>query len=187
MALVLASSAWAHKGHKPTPTPAPAATPVAAAEAPAAAAPAPPTPVPTPAPPSRDEILRGAWGAHLHNKIVHFPLALGTMAAALLLLAYRWPQYRPAARILLVAAALFAGAAYFSGEAQHEPFEHGPLSEFMERHELLGKSSGILLALGAALSFWPKADRWMWAYALAVLALLSATGFYGGILSHTEL
>jgi uncharacterized membrane protein len=123
----------------------------------------------------------------MHNKIVHFPLALGTTAAMLLLLAYRWPQFRPAARLLLVGAALFAGAAYFSGEAQHEPFEHGPLAEFMERHETLGKASGILLAVGAALSFWPKADRWMWIVAVAVLALLSTTGFYGGILSHTEL
>jgi len=188
--LVVATPAWAHKGHRPSPTPVAetAAPPSAPGESPASAAPAPaPTPAPTPAPPSRETILRDAWGAHLHNKIVHFPLALGTTAAVLLLLAYRWPQYRPAARLLLVGAALFACAAYFSGEAQEEALEHGPLAEFVEQHEKLGTASGILLALGAALSFWPRADRWMWAYALAVLALLSATGFYGGILSHTEL
>jgi uncharacterized membrane protein len=190
--LVVAAPAGAHKGHKPSPSGAPAvesAPPSAPAAEGAASGPSQraSVPAPAPAPPSRDAILRGALGEHMHNKIVHFPLALGCAAAVMLLLAARWPQYRPAARLLLVGAALFAAAAYFSGEAQEEAFEHGPLEEFLERHETLGKASGIVLALGAALSFWPRADRWMWIYALAVLALLSATGFFGGILSHTEL
>jgi uncharacterized membrane protein len=124
--------------------------------------------------------------SHLHNKIVHFPLALGTTAALFLLLSLKWPQLEPAARLLLILAALGAVAAYFSGQAQEEAFEDGPLREYLERHELLGQITGGTLLAGAALSFVRKARPWLWLVALLILGLLSATGFLGGILSHTE-
>jgi uncharacterized membrane protein len=129
--------------------------------------------------------MRDAVLTHLHNKIVHFPLAVGLTAALFLVVSRRWPQYWPAARLLLLLAALGAAAAYFSGQAQAEDFEGGPLREWLERHESLGEASGIALWLGLAAAFLPNARRWMWVYALLLAALLSATGFLGGILSHS--
>src|SRR5687768_18480315 len=38
-----------------------------------------------------------AFTGHLHNKIVHFPLAFGLAAAAIFIVAPRWPAYEPAA------------------------------------------------------------------------------------------
>jgi uncharacterized membrane protein len=186
VALVLgalaALPALAHKGHTPSPppttAPAPGATaaPEAVPPAPAAEAPAEPITVPF-----RDAVI-----SHMHNKVVHFPLALGMGAALLLLLSVRWPQFEPAARLLLALAALGAVAAYFSGEAQEEAFEDGPLRLYVERHELLGKITGGTLWAGVALGFVRRARPWLWVYALLLIGLLSATGFLGGILSHTE-
>jgi uncharacterized membrane protein len=124
--------------------------------------------------------------SHLHNKVVHFPLALGSAGALLLLLSYRRPQFWPAARLLLLVAAASALAAYLTGRAQEDEFEDGALALYLARHQLLGKISGATLALTAALSFAPKARRWLWLLALAILVALSLTGMLGGILSHTE-
>jgi uncharacterized membrane protein len=185
----LTSRVYAHEGHKHSPSPSPASAPEASPAAGSATAAegmeqpeAHPTPTPAIHVPMRDAILE-----HLHNKVVHFPLALGCTAALFLLISYRWPQYWPAARLLLFLAAASAVAAYFTGHAQEEDVENGPLREYFKLHESLGTTAVIALWLGWALSFVPKARRWLWLYALLILALLSGTGFLGGILSHAAI
>jgi uncharacterized membrane protein len=188
-AAAFASRVSAHEGHQHSPSPSPTSAPEAStrAESPAPAeSEAEPEGHPTPPPavhvPVRDAILE-----HLHNKVVHFPLALGCTAALLLLISYRWPQYWPAARLLLFLAAASAVAAYFTGHAQEEDVENGPLREYFKLHESLGTTAVIALWLGWALSFVPKARRWLWLYALLILAILSGVGFLGGILSHAAI
>jgi uncharacterized membrane protein len=124
--------------------------------------------------------------AHMHNKIVHFPIALGLMGAVLTLLSRRWPHYGAAARLLIVVAALFALAAYFAGRAQEEPFEGSELEEVLEWHERLGVATTVLLWLGVVIGWAPPARRWLWVWALLVLVLIPVTGFFGGILAHAE-
>ena len=128
---------------------------------------------------------RTAFTGHLHNKIVHFPLALGLAAAVLFLVSPRWPAYEPAARVLLIAAALAAVAAYFSGGAQEEPFEDSPFHSVVELHETFGITTAITLWIGVALTFWARARRFLPIYGLLLILLLSATGFLGGVLSHS--
>ncbi len=185
--LSLAPRALAHAGHKHSPSP----SPTVLADEPPSGAPeaatipepeAQPTPLPAVHVPLREAILE-----HLHNKVVHFPLALGCAAALLLLLSYRWPQYWPAARLLIFLAAASAVAAYFTGKAQEEDVENGPLRHYFELHESLGITSAVSLWLGWALTFAPKARPWLWLYALLLLAALSYTGFLGGILSHAAI
>jgi len=65
--------------------------------------------------------------------------------------------------------------------------EEGPLREYLGRHRLLGTITGLTLWAGVGLSFIPKARRLLWIYALLLIGLLSATGFLGGILSHTAI
>jgi uncharacterized membrane protein len=124
--------------------------------------------------------------AHMHNKIVHFPIALGLMGAVLTLLSRRWSHYGAAARLLIVVAALFALAAYFSGRDQEEPFKGSELKEVLEWHERLGVATTVLLWLGVVISWAPPARRWLWVWALLILVLIPATGFFGGILAHAE-
>lgn len=193
LAALAASPLLAHKGHA-SPSPSPEATleaaePTLVAETnEAAAAEA----------ESRDDSGGGdepgalqaipwqtAFTGHLHNKIVHFPLALGLAAAVLFLVAPRWPAYEPAARALLIAAALAAVAAYFSGGAQEEPFEDSPFHSVVELHEKFGIGTAITLWIGVALTFWARARRFLPVYGLLLILLLSATGFLGGVLSHS--
>jgi uncharacterized membrane protein len=195
--------AAAHEGHnkkKPSPSPAPSAaapaSPAAGAEAaPAGAtteapASARPAAAETPAPPTDEQMtlknlpLKSALMGHLHNKIVHFPLALGVAAAVMLLAAPRWPNLGGAARALLVAGALFGIAAYFSGEAQHDAFEDGMLEGIMRLHEKAGITTASLLVLGVVVTSLEATRRWRWLYALLLLAVAGFTGFLGGLLSH---
>ncbi len=128
---------------------------------------------------------REALFGHLHNKIIHFPLALGVVGAILLLAGYRWPQYRSAARLLILIAAICAIVAYFTGKAQEAAFEESELETILEWHETMGISTAILLWIGVVMDRIPPLRRWQWVWALLLLVALSVTGFLGGMLAHT--
>jgi uncharacterized membrane protein len=173
-----AASVSAHQGHaakSPKPEAAASATPSLEPEEAVA-------PEPTPAPLQIDPKL--ALTTHLHNKVVHFPIALGAAGAVLLLLSYRWPQFGAGARLLLVVAALAAWVAARSGHAQAADLEGGGLDIWLERHEDFGNWTTWALTLTALIALVKRARPVQWLFALLVLALLSATGFLGGILAH---
>lgn len=127
-------------------------------------------------------IVKEAMWSHTHNKIIHFPLALGVTASILILFARKRPEMLPVIRILLIIAALFAVAAYFTGKSQEEPFEKGEMHEFVEFHQWFGIASGVCLWAGVFVS--SKAKNLLIPYALTQLMLLAITGFLGGILAH---
>jgi len=199
------STAWSHKGHRDK-SKAPASQEAEGPSPGATPSPTRPQSAPTPEAPSSVALVPPAaegpghgetvkplgvlWReqlfAHMHNKIVHFPIALGLMGAVLALLGRRWSQYESAARLLIVCAALAALAAYFAGQAQEDPFEGSELEEVLEWHERLGVATTILLWLGVVVSWTPPARRWLWVWALVVLVLIPVTGFLGGILAHAE-
>lgn len=129
-------------------------------------------------------IMKEAMPSHLHNKIIHFPLALGLAGAILILLGYKWPHYQSAARFLLLIAAASAIAAYFTGRAQEEPFEEGEMKSFLEWHRTLGITTGVVLWIGVLLTSFSQYKKLLLFYAIGLLILISATGFLGGILAH---
>lgn len=179
LSLVAAAVASAHQGHA-------AASPKA--DAAGTAAPSPDSreeavaPEPTPSPLQID--LKAALATHPHNKVVHFPIALGAAGAVLLLLSYRWPQFGAGARLLLVVAALSAWVAARSGHAQAADLEGGGLDIWLERHEGFGDWTTWALTLTAAIVLVRRARPVQWLFAVLVLILLSVTGFLGGILAH---
>ncbi|MGH7418326.1 MAG: hypothetical protein ACREKB_11175 [Candidatus Rokuibacteriota bacterium] len=182
--LVLASSpVLAHEAHKSSSPPAttpPAADPEAPAleETVEQARPDAPPIVVDP---------KAALFHHPHNKIVHFPIALGSAGAILLLLSYRWPQFGAGARLLLVVAALTAWMAVRSGQAQEEALEGGELGEWLGRHEDFGKWTAVAFTVTALAALIKQARPVHWLLALLALGLVSYTGFLGGILSHTPM
>ena len=201
MAAILAAlavfPAVAPQGHaSPSPSPSPAAPSEAPAGAPAAEE-------AEAAPPASDASMevtgdlaeQGAMAAipwktaftgNLHNKIVHFPLALGMAAAVLFMIARRWPAYEPSARLLLIAGALAAVVAFFSGRAQEGEFDDSPFHSVVELHETFGIATAITLWAGVALTFWARARRFMPLYGILLVLLLVGTGFLGGVLSHSD-
>src|SRR5687767_1720893 len=116
LALLLCPAVAAHEGHKkPSPSPAAAASSSPAADE-TTSSPEPDSEPsgasaveesPQPEPPPADDIpnplspfpWKSVFTEHLHNKIIHFPFALGIAGALLLLAGRRWPNYEPAARV----------------------------------------------------------------------------------------
>lgn len=137
-----------------------------------------------PVPRDVQTIMRESAFSHFHNKIIHFPLALGITASLLIFFSKRRPEMLPAIRILLVIAAIFAVAAYFTGKAQEEPFEHGEMHDIFEWHERMGIASAILLWVGIFTSGSERTRKWFPFYAVLQFAALAVTGFLGGILAH---
>ena len=107
--------------------------------------------------------------------MVYFRVALGLAGALLILLGSKWPHYQPAARLLLILAALSAIAAYFTGQAQEEPFEGKELASILELHETMGITTAIMLWIGVALNKIPKAQRWLWIYAILLSLVIGVT------------
>lgn len=183
LVLLVAPPAAAHKSPSPPPTTAASSEPAASAGPSVEASDQ--EQRPQPAPLVIDP--RAAMFHHPHNKIVHFPIALGSMGALLLLLSYRWPQFGAGARLLLVLAALSAWMAVRSGEAQEADLEGGELGAWLGRHEDFGKWTAWALSLTAILALIKQARAVHWLLALIVLGLVSYTGFLGGILAHTPM
>jgi uncharacterized membrane protein len=205
--LLTCSAVAAHEGHKkkPSPSPAASASPAAVTGESAAASPEPDgeesasaaaakEEAPPPDSPPADDIpnplspfpWKSIFTEHLHNKIIHFPFALGIASALLLLAGRRWPAYEPAARVLLLGAGLAAIAAFFTGRLQQEAFEDGALEPVLKIHRLLGLSTAGTLWLGVLLT--SRAGwRGVWPfYAVLLLGLLMATATFGGLLSHGQ-
>lgn len=123
---------------------------------------------------------------HMHNKIVHFPIAFGLAGALFVFLGRKKSEYLAPAKILWLLAALCAVGAYFTGTSQEEPFEHTYLEETLELHENLGIATGISLWIGFLLTLSPRTKNLALVWAIVLIALISAVGFYGGVLAHAE-
>ena len=195
-ALAAPRPAAAHKGHHPSPSPsAVAASPAAGAASPQASAGAgaePASPAPAPAAPASPAPPKGIdWRAglfeHRHNKIVHFPIALGLTAAVLLLGRSRWEVYQPVAATLLAVAAVFAMAAYLTGGAQAEPFMGTAAEGLVKQHATQGTVTALLLVTGAILTRVRAVQRWLWLYALFLILAISFTGLLGGLVAHGDM
>lgn len=131
------------------------------------------------------------WGesltGHVHNKLVHFPLALGLAASLLWVLARRNPGHEPAARLLLIAAAVMGAASVLTGQAQESTYDDSPLIEIVEWHEKMGFASLFLLVLGAGWQWHSSWRKVVWPYGIVLVLLVLFTGLLGGIVSHGHL
>ena len=121
--------------------------------------------------------------SHPHNKIVHFPVALGCVALVFALLSLRWPEYFKSVRVLLFLAAVGAWFAVQTGRGQAREFFEGPLRPVVHTHSMLGRYTMYSLAVCFLISLMPSSRKWLWALLLLVAGLILATGFYGGILA----
>lgn len=144
-----------------------------------------PNPIPSPLPVHLQEL---DWAEsltdHPHNKLVHFPLALGLAACILWVLALRQPGHEPAARLLLVGAALIGVASVLTGQAQQSNYENSPLIEIVAWHEKMGFATLALLMLGAVWQWHASWRKLVWPYGIALVLVILFTGLLGGVLSH---
>ncbi len=121
---------------------------------------------------------------HLHNKIVHFPIALSAGAFLLMFFYLKDERYRKAILVLILLAFLSAVGAYFTGEAQKTAFENTNKMWVAETHELLGIFSAISIFVWLISLLSVKYKKISLIMSLVTIALVLVTGFFGGVLAH---
>lgn len=128
------------------------------------------------------DVLKRSAGSHWHNKLVHFPVALGIFGCLFVLATRRWPQYLWPSRVLLGSALVLGVAALRTGEAAEEAIEGTSLHSTLEWHETSAKLMLALLALTLLLTWFPSLKRWSWIVAVLACAMVLFTGALGGAL-----
>lgn len=129
----------------------------------------------------KDYYIKETLFGHLHNKVIHFPIAFGVGAALLFLLALRWPEMKAGARVLVLLGALSTIISVFPGLAQKGPYEG---SNIIKLHQNLGIVTTFSFWIWVLFSYWRPLKRYAWIWGLVVAALVMVTAFYGGQLTH---
>lgn len=129
------------------------------------------------------DVLKRSLDSHWHNKIVHFPVALGIFGVIFFVLSLRWAQYLWPSRLLLLSAILGGLAAILTGGIAAEEFRGTSMMETIHAHAKAGKLSMILLALMLLLTWFPSFKKWSWAVGLLAIAVLAVAGALGGALA----
>lgn len=135
-------------------------------------------------PPYKMPPLRKALMDDLHNKLVHFPIVLTLVAAALLIVARKRPELEPVAFWLVWAAALSVIATYFSGKAQEKEFLGKPKEWLGKLHEKQGIAIGITQALWVLSLLKESTRRFAWIIGMVLAVMVLAAGFLGGLVAH---
>ncbi|NOX17780.1 MAG: hypothetical protein GXO87_05800 [Chlorobi bacterium] len=121
---------------------------------------------------------------HIHNKVIHFPIALTVIALLLMLLGYKDEKYLGAIKIIIPTAALLTIVVVLSGLQQAEPFEGTSTYALVETHELLGFGVLASLILWSVSLYVEKLKKFTWIFAILTFVLVSITGLYGGVIAH---
>jgi uncharacterized membrane protein len=131
-------------------------------------------------------LLKAASSSHRHNKIVHFPVALGLAGAIFLILSVKFQSLRPTARWMLFLAALGSIAAIISGRAQTDEIESEAMKRVLEVHAALGYGVCAGLWLAWLMSFVESAKGWLWFFLILLVAAIALTGTLGGALATMQ-
>ncbi|MFH1528104.1 MAG: hypothetical protein ABIG69_15975 [Bacteroidota bacterium] len=124
--------------------------------------------------------------AHLHNKIIHFPLALTLVAFLFSILNIKQQSHCTYQSIkILLGISLFASiSAYFTGNFQITAFIGDPKEWLANTHRLSGIISSILILLWFIALFIERIKKYSWLIGIFVVISISLAGFLGGVLAH---
>lgn len=130
-------------------------------------------------------ILQAAL-ADPHNKLIHFPIVLSLVAAVMVIVARRRPQYEPVAFWTLWFAMVFTLAAYFSGLYQAQEFLHRPKRWLVDTHMRWGIGLAFAQCVWMLTLIRPRTRAFATWWSLVVVALVVVTGFLGGLVAHSR-
>lgn len=120
--------------------------------------------------------------SHLHNKIVHFPIACGTVSAIFEVLSFKFPSFVGPTNVVLGITALSSIAAFISGKAIEEG--HEDQEQVLELHETAGFITMFLYSLAFALKLVPNMRKIGSLIVIIAFFVVGFTGYLGGILAH---
>ncbi len=121
---------------------------------------------------------------HVHNKVIHFPIALSVIGFLLMIAGYKNGKYSEALKLIIPFAAFMGIIAVLSGLNQADPFEGTAKYELVETHELLGFAVLASLVLWSLALYVKSIKKVEFIIALITVILISIAGFYGGIIAH---
>jgi len=130
------------------------------------------------------EVSIGVAFEHLHNKLIHFPIALTLIALLLLAVGYKDDKYFSSVKIIVPFAAILTIATVITGQGQASPFEGTGTYALVETHELLGFGVLASLILWSVALYVEQLKKFIYPLAIITFILVSLTGLYGGVIAH---
>jgi len=130
------------------------------------------------------EVTIGAVFEHIHNKVIHFPIALTVIGLLLMVLGYKDNKYWGALKIIIPTAALLTIVVVFSGLNQTAPFEGTAAYSLVETHKLLGFGVLASLILWSVALYVERLKKFVYLFAVLTFLLVSTAGLYGGAIAH---
>ncbi len=131
-----------------------------------------------------EEISLALVFEHLHNKLVHFPVALGYLLFFFMIVGYKQEVCYRASKIIVSLGVIFTIAAIFTGINQATAFEDKEIYDLVVVHRTIGF---ILLANYLVMAwavFTRRSNKLQLVISLILALIISAAGFYGGIIAH---
>jgi uncharacterized membrane protein len=122
--------------------------------------------------------------SHVHNKLVHFPVALTIISCLFTILSFRWKQFEFSIKYVVLIAAIFAIPAIFTGLYQAGNFIGEPKEWIVALHKILGILSLSILWIWSIFLMVKPLKRFAWIISLVSIILILITGFYGGVIAH---
>lgn len=121
---------------------------------------------------------------HMHNKLVHFPIALGVFAFFLTLLNFKWKNLDAAILITILVALLFSIAAFITGKNQSTSFIGTSKEWIVELHQNIGIAILINFFIWTIVLIIDKLNKYAWVIGLIAFHLILVAGFLGGVIAH---
>jgi uncharacterized membrane protein len=121
---------------------------------------------------------------HVHNKLIHFPIALSLLAFLFTLLNLKWKQFEYSIKYIVLISAIFSIPTVITGLNQAGNFA-GDLKEWIVGiHKILGIISMSVLWIWMIFLTINPLKRFAWIIGLIGFILITITSFYGGIVAH---
>lgn len=121
---------------------------------------------------------------HLHNKIVHFPIAIGVLAFFFSLLHLKRKSYETTVVALVILGLIFSLAAFFTGLNQVGPFIGNSKYWVVDLHRYFGISILITYFIWLIFLLVEKIKKYAWIMGTIIFILIIITGFLGGVIAH---
>lgn len=122
--------------------------------------------------------------SHLHNKIVHFPIAIGVLAFFFSLLHLRRKSYETTVFILVILGLMFSLIAFLTGINQIEPFVGTGKYWVVDLHRNFGISILITYFIWLIFLLVETIKKYAWIIGTIIFILIVITGFLGGVIAH---
>lgn len=122
--------------------------------------------------------------AHMHNKLVHFPITLGAFAFLLTMLNFKWKNFDSAILISVIFSFLFSIGAFITGTNQSGPFAGTAKEWIVELHQNFGIVILINFFVWTIFLVIDKLKKYAWIIGFIAFFLILSTGFLGGVIAH---